>query len=131
QEDDIRSLHEIGELADLEVPVVELDDVGHAPVVRSQHQTLAVLLAVALEHLGMRLANDEVTRSEVLQAWQRVDRPLDALARPQQPPGEDEWAIRREPFRSRSLGIDRAMVDTEAARAERLSTDRPHVLTWG
>ena len=55
-------------------------------------EAVAVGLAVAVRDLGVGPAHHQVARLQVAQPDHGVDRPLDALPRPDQSPGEDERA---------------------------------------
>ena len=85
--------HQLGQLADAEVAVVELDDVVHTRVPGALRETVAVGLAVALHDLGVAPAHHQVAGLQVAQPDHGVDRPLDALTRSDQSPGEDEGAV--------------------------------------
>ena len=74
------------------VAAVELDQVVDAALDRERLQRLAVGLAGVADDVRVRLAQDDVTgrRVEVAQLREGLDRVLDPLARPEQPPREDD-----------------------------------------
>ncbi len=89
-------------------------------------QARPVRLAVPLEHLGMGPPGDGVDRIEAAQVRQRPDGPLDALAGPEQTPGEQ---VRPGPADHRRAGVvGRAVRDgRHLGRIHVVADDQPVV----
>ena len=81
----------------VEVATVERHVIAEPEVGDLGLEPFAVGLTGPLDHAGMGLADDLVPRSgvEVREARHGLDRPLDALARPEQAPGQDRGSPRR------------------------------------
>jgi hypothetical protein len=103
QQDDVGPADLPQQRGGVPVGVVELDPVGDAERRRARAERLAVALAMELAHLGMRLSGDDVVRRpvEVGEPGDRVDAPLDPLARAEKAPGEND---RRGAVRASGLG---------------------------
>ena len=90
QHDEIGRGDEVGQGGQIPVGVVEGDVRGDAGGPGPPDQHVPVLLPRALLHLRVRRPGDEVLGEgfHAAELGQRVDGPLDALARPEQPPGQ-------------------------------------------
>ncbi len=122
QDDDRGGLDEVGQHRNVAVSRVEAHRIGDAAAPCLFGASVAVGLAIGGQHLRMRSARNQVPRppGQIIEGPHRVDHPLDALARPQQSPGQQgrstashDGAVRRNGRAVRDGG-DFAAIDIEA-----------------
>ena len=90
QQDDVGGSHELGERRPVPVVAVEAHHRSEPEPAHPVGERDAVTLAVAQHDLRVGLPGDEVARRrpQIGQQRHRLDAPLDALARPEQSPGQ-------------------------------------------
>ena len=110
----------------VEVAGVELDEMADAPGRGAGLEGGAVGLALPVDDPRVGLAHDEVagSRVEVHEFGQRVDGPFDALARAEEPPGEDGGSPARSASPIRAVGDLRLSGAPWGMRATRWRVDR-------